>query len=106
MHQDIEHTMVASDDEESAECILLPEVQQAHGSCPLLGTDILVFVPSSNIELYDIGVHGLGNDRAGRDGPVRPVRVLVLLVALEQDAGISGINFYYVQIVYIVYKDR
>ena len=52
----------------------------------------LILVPVGNMKVSDVEVQGLGDDRTGGDGPVRPVGLPVLVVPFEQDDGIDDVD--------------
>ena len=65
-------------------------------------TRSLIPVPVGYVEVSDVEVQGLGDDRAGGDGPVRPIRLLVLVVPLEQDDGIDSVDLLDISVVDVV----
>ena len=48
--------------------------------------------PATRVELTNIAVQGLGQQRAGRDGPIGAVRLLVFAVTFPQDARPDSIE--------------
>ena len=53
----------------------------------------LIEVPTVNVEIPDVQIQGFCNNRARRNSSVRAVRGLVLIVALEQDTSMHGVDF-------------
>ena len=65
----------------------------------------LAGVPCLDIDVADVRVQGLGNDRAGGYGPIRPVGVLVLVMPFEEYTGIDYVDFSDVGVVDIVNEE-
>ena len=64
----------------------------------------LIVVPAGNMKVSDVEVQGLGDDRTGGDGPIRPIGLLVLVVPLEQDDGIDDVDLSDISIVDVINK--